>query len=123
MRKKILLTLLTILTAFVLVSSIRAWLFTLDLPRFFTSKAIKIVASTKAVPSATGPAYKIPINPNIFERIIIAGIKMITCLDSDNTALSGLFPIAWKKLPDGICIPLQMQSIKYILKLRQANSI
>ena len=53
---------------------------------------------------------------------IIAGIKNIICLDRDNTALLTLFPIDWKNIPAGICIPVNMHSIKNILNAEHANS-
>ena len=42
----------------------------------------------------------------------IAGINNTICLDSDKIALLLLFPIAWKKIPAGICTPLQIHNIK-----------
>ncbi len=106
---------------FELVSSSKAWLFIVPLFRFLTSNISNEIESIKANPSAKGPAYKIPIRPNIFPKTINAGIKNIICLDKDNIALFKLFPIAWKKIPDGICIPFTIHNKRYILKAKQAN--
>ena len=73
--------------------------------------------------SANGPANNTPLIPNILLKIIIAGIKNTICLDNDSIALLLLFPIAWKNIPDGICIPLNIVSIRYILNAIHANCI
>ena len=70
--------------------------------KFLTSFIKKIVAKINANPSATGPANKTPVIPKIWLSIIIAGIKITICLESDNIALFPLFPIAWKNIPEGI---------------------
>ena len=79
---------------------------------FLTSLINNILAIIKANPSAKGPEYKTPCIPNICPNTTIAGIKNNTCLDNDNIALFILFPIAWKNIPEGICIPLQIHNIK-----------
>ena len=53
-----------------------------------------ITANTNANPSATGPALSTPIIPYMLLNIIIAGINITICLESDNIALFVLFPIA-----------------------------
>ncbi len=78
----------------VLVSSTKAWLFSLPCFKCFTSNINKIPAITNANPSATGPAYKTPIIPKAFPNTTKAGIKNKICLDSDNNALLILFPTA-----------------------------
>ena len=91
--------------------------------RFFISKNNNVQASINAIPSATGPAAKTPVNPKIPPNINIEGINNIICLDNDNKALFELFPIAWKNIPDGIWTPLHMHNNKYVLKAIQANSM
>ena len=88
-----------------------------------TSFIKNIAANINANPSATGPALKTPIIPNIWLSIIIDGINITICLESDNIALFVLFPIAWKNIPDGICTPFTIVNIKYVLNAKQANSI
>ena len=83
----------------------------------------KTTANINANPSATGPALNTPIIPYIWLNIIIDGINITICLESDNIALFVLFPIAWKNIPDGIWTPLNMQSNKYVLNAKHANSI
>ena len=94
------------------VSSTNVLLFIVLFPRLRISTAIKIADIQKANPSATGPEYKNPLIPNMLVNVIIAGIKNSTCLEEDNNALLTLFPIAWKNIPDGICIPFTMHNIK-----------
>ena len=89
----------------------------------FISLINKNAASTNANPSATGPAYNTPIIPNLLLKIIIAGINITICLESDNIALFVLFPIAWKNIPDGICTPLNIHKSKYVLNAKHANSM
>ena len=82
---------------------------------FLTCNIKSTLATTNANPSAKGPAYNIPWIPNVAPNITIAGIKNKICLDKEITALFTPFPIAWKKIPAGIWIPLQMHNIKYVL--------
>ena len=95
-------------------------LFSFKLLVSFTNKT---TANINANPSATGPALNTPIIPYAWLNIIIAGINITICLESDNIALFVLFPIAWKKIPDGIWTPLNIQSNKYVLNAKHANSI
>ena len=68
----------------------------------FNSKNKKTQASRKEIPSATGPAYKIPCKPNKYPKVSMDGMRNRICRDKDKIALLILFPIAWKKIPDGI---------------------
>ena len=111
----------SLLSVFVVVSLFVT--FTFPCFNFLISLIKNIVANMNANPSANGPANKTPCIPNIFPKTIIAGIKKAICLDIESIALIMLFPIAWKNIPDGIWIPLQMQSIKYVLNAKHANSI
>ena len=96
----------------VLVSSGSASLFIFVCFKCFTSIINNVDAIINASKSANGPANNTPLIPNILLNIIIAGIKNNICLDNDSIALLLLFPIAWKNIPDGICIPLNIVSIK-----------
>ena len=50
-------------------------------------------------------------------------MKNNICLDNvKNADLLG-FPIAWKNIPDAICIPLNIVNIKNCLNVIQANSL
>ena len=71
--------------------------FSVSTPSFFmllVSFTRSITANINANPSATGPAPSTPIIPYILLNIIIAGINITICLESDNIALFVLFPIA-----------------------------
>ena len=105
------------------MSSTKASLLTFPFPKCFISTIINIPDITNANPSANGPAYNTPISPNKLPNVTIAGIKNKICLDNDSIALFALFPIAWKNIPDGICTPLQITNIKYVLNAIHANSM
>ena len=49
--------------------------------KFLISLIRKIDANKNAMPSAVGPAYNNPLNPNNFPKTIIDGIKIIICLE------------------------------------------
>ena len=90
----------SLLSVFAIVSLFTT--FTFPCFNFLISLIKNIVANMNANPSANGPANKTPCIPNIFPKIIIAGIKKAICLDIESIALIMLFPIAWKNIPDGI---------------------
>ena len=54
--------------------------------RWRISNKIKIAASTKANPSATGPAKRIPSTPKNRGRSRIIGIRKSTCRDRESVA-------------------------------------
>ena len=117
---------ITICLSVVLFVFISSFITSLTFPFAFnplTSFIKNIAAKINANPSATGPALNTPIIPNIWLNIIIDGINITICLESDNIALFVLFPIAWKNIPDGICTPFTIVSIKYVLNAKHANSM
>ena len=56
--------------------------------------------------NGAGKSTTVKLMNNIYKptsgKIIIDGINITICLESDNIALFVLFPIAWKNIPDGI---------------------
>ena len=66
---------------------------------------------------------KDPITLKKWDKIMADGIKNKICLDNVKIADLVGFPIAWKNIPDAICIPLNMVNIKNILNDKHANSL
>jgi len=69
---------------------------------FLKCIASKNAEFTAARVSATGRLIQTPAIPKKFGRINTAGIRKITCLESDIYIAFPGFPILWKKFDDTI---------------------